>query len=57
MDGEALLATVHGVAKSQTRLSDFTFYKVLGYVRHLSNNVSNADKNPGRQVLLFQLYW
>ena len=57
IDGEALLATVHGVAKSQTRLSDFTFYKVLGYVRHLSNNVSNADKNPGRQVLLFQLYW
>ena len=25
MDGEAWRATVHGVAKSQTRLSDFTF--------------------------------
>ena len=25
MDGEAWLAAVHGVAKSQTRLSDFTF--------------------------------
>ena len=25
MDGGAWLATVHGVAKSQTRLSDFTF--------------------------------
>ena len=25
MDGEALYATVHGVAKSWTRLSDFTF--------------------------------
>ena len=25
MDGEALWATVHGVAKSQTGLSDFTF--------------------------------
>ena len=25
MDGEAWWATVHGVAKSQTRLSDFTF--------------------------------
>ena len=25
MDGEAWQATVHGVAKSQTRLSDFTF--------------------------------
>ena len=25
MDGEALWATVHGVAKSRTQLSDFTF--------------------------------
>ena len=25
MDGEAWLSTVHGVAKSQTQLSDFTF--------------------------------
>ena len=25
MDGKAWQATVHGVAKSQTRLSDFTF--------------------------------
>ena len=56
-DGEAWWAAVYGVTQSRTRLSDFTFYKVLGYVRHLSNNVSNADKNPGRQVLLFQLYW
>ena len=29
MDGEAWLATVHGVAKSQTRLSDFTY----GYLK------------------------
>ena len=26
MDGRAWWATVHGVAKSQTRLSDFTFH-------------------------------
>ena len=26
MDREAWWATVHGVAKSQTRLSDFTYY-------------------------------
>ena len=26
MDGGAWLTTVHGVAKSQTRLSDFTFF-------------------------------
>ena len=29
MDGEAWWATVHGVAKSQTRLSDFTFTFLL----------------------------
>ena len=28
MDGEARWATVHGVAKSQTRLSNFTHFKV-----------------------------
>ena len=30
MDGGALWATVHGVAKSWTRLSDFTFFDCLG---------------------------
>ena len=30
MDGGTWWATVHGVAKSQTRLSDFTFFKVYG---------------------------
>jgi len=29
MDGEAWLVTVHGVAKSQTRLSHFTIYHYL----------------------------
>ena len=29
MDGGAWWATVHGVAKSQTRLSDFTFFHLL----------------------------
>ena len=29
MDGEVWWATVHGVAKSQTRLSDFTFTFLL----------------------------
>ena len=29
MDGEAWWATVHGVAKSRTRLSDFTFFHFL----------------------------
>ena len=30
MNGEAWWAAVHGVAKSRTRLSDFTFIKLLG---------------------------
>ena len=30
MDGEAWWATVHGVAKSRTRLSDFNFHFSLG---------------------------
>ena len=29
MDGEAWLATVHGVTKSWTRLSNFTFFQHL----------------------------
>ena len=29
MDGGAWWATVHGVAKSRTRLSDFTFFHAL----------------------------
>ena len=31
MDGGALWATVHEAAKSQTRLSDFTFYFLYVY--------------------------
>ena len=34
MDGEAWWATVQGVAKSQTRLSDFTFtFNSLGFLK------------------------
>ena len=33
MDGGAWWATVHGVAKSQTRLSDFTFTFTLMEVK------------------------
>ena len=31
LDGGAWLATVHGVAKSRTRLSDFTFIPILDF--------------------------
>ena len=36
MDGEAWQATVHGVAKSQTRLSDFTFTLLYLGTDHLN---------------------
>ena len=32
MDGGAWWATIHGVAKSQTRLSDFTFFLLYSVV-------------------------
>ena len=40
MDGGAWWATVHGVAKSQTRLSDFT------HSEHLDSVVAQTVKNP-----------
>ena len=43
MDGGAWWATVHRVAKSQTRLSDFTFTRTgksnILPISHLSNNL------------------
>ena len=33
MDGGAWLATIHGVAKSWTRLSDFTIYETIALTR------------------------
>ena len=34
MDGGAWWATVHGVAKSRTRLSDFTYLLIVGLENH-----------------------
>ena len=39
MDGRAWWATVHGVAKNQTRLSDFTFTFKFSYVMFTSEMV------------------
>ena len=36
MEGGALKATVHGVAKSRTRLSDFTLHKVVKFTFSLN---------------------
>ena len=41
MDGGAWWATVHGVAKSWTRLSDFTFTPLL-----TSNELSSQESFP-----------
>ena len=46
MDGEAWQATVHGVAKSQTRLSDFTFTLLYLGTDHL-NIYSSGWGFPG----------
>ena len=44
MEGRAWWATVHGVAKSRTRLSDFTFTSI----KHLTNTklMINCKKYP-----------
>ena len=39
MDGGAWWAAVHGVAKSQTRLSNFTFTFILSYYVHVLENL------------------
>ena len=36
MDGGAWLATVHGVSKSQTQLSDYPYYYYQGSPQELS---------------------
>ena len=47
MDGGALWAAVHGVAKSWTRLSDFTFT----FHFHALENKMAAHSNNGRDWL------
>ena len=43
MDGGAWQATVHGVAKSRTRLSDFTHYEKVNYQRLNIDNSRNSE--------------
>ena len=40
VDGEAWQATVHGVAKSQTRLSDFTFFHFHALEKEMATHSS-----------------
>ena len=39
MDGEAWWATVHGVAKSQTRLNDFTDFISPAYILYNTSHI------------------
>ena len=70
MDGGALYATVHGVAKSRTRLRNFTFfhfqplwqqflaiYKMLA--KHLPNVFSEKDNTPNSdpRKRIVNIYW
>ena len=44
MDGGAWRATVHGVARSQTRLSDFTFTFKKGYHCYLDGHLGKTER-------------
>ena len=47
MDGGAWWAAVHGVAKSQTRLSDFTFtFHFDAWVPYLGSAVIDSVERP-----------
>ena len=49
MDREAWWATVHGVAKSQTRLSDFTY--LLSLFRYLGKVLNSALTKTGKVLV------
>ena len=52
MDGGAWWAAVHGVAKSWTRLSDFTFTFSLSYIGEGNGNPLQPGESQGRQSLV-----
>ena len=44
MDRKAWRATVHGIAKSQTQLSDFTFTFTVAKTKTILQNVNHDEK-------------
>ena len=59
MDGGAWWATVHGVAKSRTRLSDFTFtfFHFSSLICYITLRESNQDLQRGQAGLAQRDYW
>ena len=55
-DGGAWQATVHGVAKSRTRLSDFTLYIVVCLCQFQSPNLFLPYLSPDNQKSVFHIY-
>ena len=67
MDGRAWQATVHGNAKSQTRLSNFTFFSIRVFSNEsalhirwpkywsFSFNISPTNEHPG--LISFRMDW
>ena len=54
MDGGAWWATVHGVANSRKRLSDFIFTPQVSYM-HGEIHSSRSQKTPGYFIFLFSI--
>ena len=57
MDGGAWLAAVHGVAKSQTRLSDFTFAVMHWRRKWQPTPVSLPGESQGQRSLVGCRLW
>ena len=50
MDREAWWATVHGIAKSRTRLSDFTFTLFNLYAEYIMRNTGLDEAQAGIKI-------
>ena len=56
MDGGAWWATVHGAAKSQTRLSDFTLVLLVHVAAHIGTSFPSVCLPGIHSLLLWELH-